>query len=71
MKSVRQLIDFVSNYVGMLEKECIKNNYPPPVYTILSQTKSGYKMDGHYSIQCEAMDFVAIGEFFLTIFSIL
>lgn len=45
----------------MLDTTCIKNNYPPPVYTVLSSIKHEHKLESHYSIQCEAMDFVAIG----------
>lgn len=59
------LIKFKSNYVEILENACIKNNYQPPIYTLLSQNKDGNNLDDYYSIQCNAMDFVAIGSFIL------
>lgn len=61
LKTISPLIKFKTNYVEMLDTTCINNNYPPPVYTVLSSIKHEHKLESHYSIQCEAMDFVAIG----------
>ncbi|XP_050527830.1 uncharacterized protein LOC126897926 [Daktulosphaira vitifoliae] len=50
-----------TNYIEILEKACKSNNFLPPKYTLLRRTKINFKLEMHYSIQCEAMDFVAIG----------
>lgn len=55
------LIKIKSNYVELLENECIKNKYPLPVYMLLSQTKDENNLNNYYSVQCNAMDFIAIG----------
>ncbi|VVC24589.1 Nose resistant-to-fluoxetine protein, N-terminal,Double-stranded RNA-binding [Cinara cedri] len=60
-KFIGQLIKSKANYVNVLESLCIKNMYPPPVYTLLSGKYNDLKLENHYSIQCDAMDCVAIG----------
>lgn len=47
--------------MNLLEKSCVKNKYPPPTYELLSHTKIYSEMEEHYSIQCDAMDLIAIG----------
>jgi len=55
------LIKFKVNHVETLNNECVKNLYQLPIYTLLSQPKNDYKLANHYSVQCNAMDLVAIG----------
>ncbi|KAL4121722.1 hypothetical protein QTP88_014178 [Uroleucon formosanum] len=61
LKSISPLIKFKSNYVEVLHNECVKHSYRSPIYTFLSQPKNDDKLVNHYSIQCNAMDLVAIG----------
>ncbi|XP_025204345.1 uncharacterized protein LOC112601121 [Melanaphis sacchari] len=61
LKAISPLIKFKANYVEELHNECVKNLYQTPIYTLLSQPKNDYKLVNHYSIQCNAMDLVAIG----------
>jgi len=55
------MIKFKANYVEVLHNECVKHSYRSPIYTLLSQPKNDDKLVNHYSIQCNAMDLVAIG----------
>ncbi|XP_060836126.1 uncharacterized protein LOC132918714 [Rhopalosiphum padi] len=61
LKTLSPLIKFKANYVDELKDECVKNMHQPPIYTLLSEPKKDYKLSNHYSIQCNAMDLVAIG----------
>ncbi|XP_026811147.1 uncharacterized protein LOC113552468 [Rhopalosiphum maidis] len=61
LKTISPLIKFKANYVEELNNECVKNKHQPPIYTLLSEPKKDYKLADHYSIQCNAMDLVAIG----------
>jgi len=51
--------------VETLNNECVKNLYELPIYTLLSQPKNDYKLENHYSVQCNAMDLVAIGMYYV------
>ncbi|XP_060860647.1 uncharacterized protein LOC132938013 [Metopolophium dirhodum] len=61
LKSISPMIKFKANYVEVLHNECVKHSYRSPIYTLLSQPKTDDKPENHYSIQCNAMDLVAIG----------
>lgn len=61
LKTLSPLIKLKTNYVNLLEKSCAKNKFPPPIYTFLSHNKSYSQLEEYYSIQCNAMDLVAIG----------
>lgn len=61
LNSLNPLIKLKANFVDILENTCIQFKFPPPTYTLLSHTKNYSKLEEHYSIQCDAMDFVAIG----------
>ncbi|XP_029342590.1 uncharacterized protein LOC100572224 [Acyrthosiphon pisum] len=61
LKSISPMIKFKANYVEVLHNECLKHSYPSPLYTLLSQPKNDDKPENRYSIQCNAMDLVAIG----------
>lgn len=68
LKAMSPLIKFKVNYVKILENVCEKNKYPSPIYTVLSKTKYDNKLENYYSIQCDAMDFIAIGTCFSLVF---
>ncbi|XP_050444009.1 uncharacterized protein LOC126847673 [Adelges cooleyi] len=61
LRDLNPLLQSKMNYVDTLEKTCEINHFPPPKYTLLSRTKNNSKLEINYSVQCEAMDFVAIG----------
>lgn len=65
LKTMSPQIKYKTNYVKILETACVKYDFPAPVYTVLSQTKNDFKLENYYSIQCEAMDFIAIGKIFI------
>ncbi|XP_025425462.1 uncharacterized protein LOC112694257 [Sipha flava] len=58
LKTISPLIRSKKNYMATLENVCIKNNYPLPIYTLISSTKNGYNLEDKYSIRCNAIDFV-------------
>ncbi|XP_027850503.2 uncharacterized protein LOC114129852 [Aphis gossypii] len=61
LRDMSPLIKFKANHVETLNNECVKNLYQLPIYTLLSQPKNDYRLANHYSVQCNAMDLVAIG----------
>lgn len=64
LKTISPLVKFKPNYVAALENVCVKNDYPLPVYKVLSSGKKGHNSENHYSIQCSAINFVVIGKYF-------
>lgn len=68
LETILPLIRFKVNYVNMLENICIENKQLLPTFKLLSKTNNDYKLECHYSTQCNAMNFVSIGNSIIILF---